>query len=373
MRLKHLLSVFLTLLTLGVGQMWGAEGTTHDCTSGNTRSVVLNNQASISPISITSLTYPVKKVAVTCSYNKSTDGVTVSCTIGGNAFGTSQTINSSTTTTFNFEGSSTSGDVIISFVNNTNASKGMGTFQVTSVVLTEGAAAGPSYTVTAQSNNTTYGTVSLTGTTITGAPKTNCRYASPAYSVSPANSATVSQNGNAFTVTPSANTTVTINFEPIPTHTVTWSANGTTTSETYQEGADIEFPESATGCTGGTFKGWTTSPIVGTLDVAPTYVTSATMGENDITYYAVFADEDSEESSKTYELVIDYSDFVNSGGYGANDGDHSSTATATDDSGATIDIDWISSNVMRGASPNNTKMQFRNSPGYIYNTTSLGQ
>lgn len=72
------------------------------------------------------------------------------------------------------------------------------------------------YTITAQSNNNDYGTVSLTNNVITGSPNDGYRYADPAYSVSPANSATVSQNGNEFTVTPSANTIVTINFEAIP-------------------------------------------------------------------------------------------------------------------------------------------------------------
>ncbi len=86
----------------------------------------------------------------------------------------------------------------------------------------------PSYTITAQSNNNSYGTVSLSGNVITGSPNSGYTYGSPAYSVSPANSATVSQDGDAFTVTPSANTTVTINFEPIPTYTVTLSKNGTT-------------------------------------------------------------------------------------------------------------------------------------------------
>ena len=81
----------------------------------------------------------------------------------------------------------------------------------------------PSYTIIAQSNNTSYGTVSLTGNIITATPATGYTYASSAYSVSPANSATVAQDGNEFTVTPSANTTVTINFEAVPTHTVTLS------------------------------------------------------------------------------------------------------------------------------------------------------
>ena len=80
----------------------------------------------------------------------------------------------------------------------------------------------PAYTIIAASNNTDYGTVSLDGTTITASPADGYRVStSNPYTVSPDGSATVSQSGNVFTVTPSANTAVTINFEAIPTYTVT--------------------------------------------------------------------------------------------------------------------------------------------------------
>lgn len=87
-------------------------------------------------------------------------------------------------------------------------------------VNTESVAA-PSYDITALSNNNSYGTVALEGSVITATPADGYRVStSEPYTVSPANSATVSQNGNVFTVTPSENTTVTINFEAIPTYTV---------------------------------------------------------------------------------------------------------------------------------------------------------
>ena len=146
------------------------------------------------------------------------------------------------------------------------------------------------YTITAQSNNDSYGTVSLNGFTITASPASGCRYASPAYSVSPANSATVAQNGNTFTVTPTANTTVTINFEEIPTHAATFSVNGATTStQEVAEGAAITFPADPADIDGKTFVGWTTVAIYGTTDEAPTMVNSATMGNSDVIFYAVFA------------------------------------------------------------------------------------
>jgi hypothetical protein len=146
------------------------------------------------------------------------------------------------------------------------------------------------YTITALSNNESYGTVSLSDNVITGSPNSGYRYANPAYTVSPENSATVVQDGNTFTVTPTANTTITINFEAIPTHTATFSVNGTTTTTDFQEGEAITFPANPADIEEKSFVGWTTTPIDGTTNTAPNFVTSATMGNADITYYAVFAD-----------------------------------------------------------------------------------
>lgn len=172
----------------------------------------------------------------------------------------------------------------------------------------------PAYTITAQSNNISYGTVSLSGSVITGSPKSGYRYASPAYSVSPANSATVSQEGNAFTVTPSANTTVTINFEAIPTHTATFSVNGNTSqTASVAEGAAITFPSNISPVYGKPFMGWVSAAIDGTTDEEPEFVTSATMGENDITYYAVFATVEEGEPQETKIQTMQYDTWSYSG------------------------------------------------------------
>ena len=145
------------------------------------------------------------------------------------------------------------------------------------------------YTITAQSNNNTYGTVELSGSVITGSPASGYRYATPAYTVS-SGSATVEQDGNEFSVTPTSNCTVTINFEAIPTHTATFSVNGSTSTQDFAEGASITFPSTPADVNDKKFVGWTTSTISGTTDEAPSFVTSATMGTSDVTYYAVFAD-----------------------------------------------------------------------------------
>ncbi len=75
----------------------------------------------------------------------------------------------------------------------------------------------------------------------------------------------------------------------IAKHTVTWSVNGAETSVDVAEGAAITFPANPADLGGKKFVGWTETAIAGTTDVAPTFVTSATMSTSDLKYYAVFA------------------------------------------------------------------------------------
>lgn len=123
----------------------------------------------------------------------------------------------------------------------------------------------------------------------------------------------INESGKTITVTPKAVTpsaqTITVNqaadetydagsttftltitdSTPIPTHTATFSVNGVTSTQDFEEGAAIVFPADPADVSGKTFVGWVTKAIVGTTDVAPDFVTSANMGNSDITYYAVFA------------------------------------------------------------------------------------
>lgn len=87
----------------------------------------------------------------------------------------------------------------------------------------------------------------------------------------------------------SITSTITANFEEIPLHTVIWSANGDeSNTASYQEGKAIVFPETASGCEGKVFVGWSATMVEET-DVAPLFTTSALMGDHDVVYYAVFA------------------------------------------------------------------------------------
>ena len=101
---------------------------------------------------------------------------------------------------------------------------------------------------------------------------------------------TVSQAADGTYAAGSATFTVDItDSTPIPTHHVTFSINGETSSNEVEEGADIVFPDDPSDISGKTFMGWTTEAINGTADEAPEFVTSAVMGQNDVTFYAVFA------------------------------------------------------------------------------------
>lgn len=159
-------------------------------------------------------------------------------------------------------------------------------FDVDDIVVTYTTAA-PSYTITAASNNDSWGTVSLSGSVITATPNSGYRVSTTnPYTISPAGSAAVSQNGNAFTVTPSANTTVTINFEAIPTYTVTFSDGGSVTEAT--GGAGVTLP-SRSDVGSYTFAGWSTTNVSSETTTAPTIIPAGTYHPTaNITLYPVY-------------------------------------------------------------------------------------
>ena len=74
-----------------------------------------------------------------------------------------------------------------------------------------------------------------------------------------------------------------------PSHTASFSVNGVVSSKDFEEDDDIEFPADPDVLGGRTFVGWAAATIDGTTATAPSFVTSATMGTEHVTYYAVFA------------------------------------------------------------------------------------
>lgn len=154
---------------------------------------------------------------------------------------------------------------------------------------------GPSsYSVTAVSNNDSWGTVSGTKT-ITASPSPGYRVAngSDGYTVT-SGTATVSHEGysNTLTVTPTSDCTVRVNFEAIPSHTlnsaVSPAASGTVTlgSATVAEGATTT--ATAAAAAGYKFTGWSITGTGASLSSTSTNPTTVTMGTADATITATF-------------------------------------------------------------------------------------
>ena len=160
------------------------------------------------------------------------------------------------------------------------------------VVWTKKTAATPSYTVTATSNNNNYGTVSVSGTTITATPNAGYRVKSgdAGYTVTSGTAVVTNNGNNTFSVTPSSNCTITINFEAIPTYTINWhTAVGTVEDEVLEEGATITKFATEPTKDGYEFMGWTEDCEVASDGAGFTAITNFGTATEDKDYYAVFA------------------------------------------------------------------------------------
>ena len=159
-----------------------------------------------------------------------------------------------------------------------------------------------SKTVTAFSNNADWGTVSVNGYTITAAPE-NGYYAS-GYAVT-SGTATVTRNGNVFTVDPETNCTVRIDFAHKIPATVTVVAGSTTleTYDTYLED-EVNLPISAVDYAGWEFVGWVEQTLEETTEKPAYYKPGDAYTVTDVyvTLYALYA---RVEGSVCYELVTE--------------------------------------------------------------------
>ena len=134
----------------------------------------------------------------------------------------------------------------------------------------------------------------MSGSVITANPADGYRViaGNGGYTVTEGTATVTNNEDNTFSVSASTNCHCSHQFRSYTTtHTATFSVNGVTTSDDYQEGEAIEFPSNPSTRAGKVFKGWSTEAIDGTTDLAPTFFTEATMGKFDVTYYAVFASE----------------------------------------------------------------------------------
>lgn len=162
------------------------------------------------------------------------------------------------------------------------------------------------YTVTATTNNASLGTVAVDHYTITASPKTG--YVADGYSITEG-TATVTQNGNIYTVHPSSDCTVQINFRAAASYAVTLIDNGKTYTETAYEGTPYALPEEhKSTCPDATFLGWAngeyTNHATGT-STNPGY----TAGGADVditantTFTAVYATQDGEPTDNYVDIT----------------------------------------------------------------------
>ena len=201
---------------------------------------------------------------------------------------------------------------------------------ITKVILTTESI--PSYTISAISNNAEYGTVSVSGNKITATPATGYRVSTTTPYAVTSGEATVTQNGNEFTVTASADCSVRINFEALPTYTVTFSDGGSVTETSY--GAGVTLP-TRNAIADYTFVGWSESDVTTETASAPSIIAAGAYHPTaDITLHPIYKRTADGKESKTATVIISNYATANSwikttGQYQTVSIDNNITATAT--------------------------------------------
>ena len=140
-----------------------------------------------------------------------------------------------------------------------------------------------SYNITATSNNTSYGTVSVSGKTITASPKSG--YYASGYTVTSGN-ATVTQDGNTFKVDASSDCTVQINFAQRKTVTVSFSGADVASKTGYA--GDVMSLPTVTAPEGYTFLGWMNTKLTEDTTTKPNCFMSFTPTAS-TTLYALYS------------------------------------------------------------------------------------
>ena len=233
----------------------------------------------------------------------------------------------------------------------------------------------PAYTITAKSNDDSYGTVSLSGSVITATPAAGYTYADPAYTVSPDNSATVAKNGDEFTVTPSDNTTVTINFEAIPTYTVTLGDDNTTLTEATGN-SGVTLPTRST-LNGYAFAGWSETNVSSETTTAPTIIpTNQTYYPTaDITLYPVYTKTETSSAAQDVTKSVSISDYAtdhswsNGTQYTSVSLDENVTATASNSSGSNTGKYYTNGNDWRFYQNETAKLTITTTNGTLKSAT----
>ncbi|MBQ8756764.1 MAG: hypothetical protein IJZ48_00765 [Oscillospiraceae bacterium] len=157
------------------------------------------------------------------------------------------------------------------------------------------------YEVTANSNNTSWGTVSVDGSTITAKPAAG--YFAQSATVT-SGTATVSQNGNTFTVSADSDCTVQINFAA-KTMVIVSFAGANVTAQTGYAGDAMALPTVTDAPNDYSFVGWTTAPLGADTTEKPAYYTDSFIPTGNTTLYALYqyCEEATEGGDGSYKKV----------------------------------------------------------------------
>ena len=154
------------------------------------------------------------------------------------------------------------------------------------------------YNVTAQSNNAAYGSVSVSGSTITASPANG--YFAQGYTVL-SGTASVTQNGNTFSVAADSDCTIQIDFAAKTAVAVNFSG-ANVSGQTGYAGDAMALP-TAEAPEGYKFLGWMTAPLSGDTTEKPSYYTDSFIPNGDTTLYALYSYVDSASGGGSGDYV----------------------------------------------------------------------
>ena len=262
----------------GKGQIYATTTSYIQMNGGNDNGKVIYNTSAI-PGKIKSV-----KITRYSSGNNRSYTVYVSATAysgSGTSYGTS--LGSKSVTTSGVTWSVSSGDYsYLVILNNTSNACNIAEIEITYEKTSTA-------TITPLSNNETYGTVSLNGTTITATPKSGYQVSKTTPYTINTGTATVTQNGNEFEVDASSDCTITINFEEIPIYTVILFDDTENPLIESVGGGGVTLP-SRSNVGGDTFVGWSETDITVDTKTSPTVIPAGTYHpEGDITLYPLYS------------------------------------------------------------------------------------
>lgn len=259
---------------------------------------------------------------------------------------------------------------------------------ITATVLVNDTA--PTVTVTAQVNNSAYGSVSVSGKYVTATPENGYEIDSTNPYTIISGTATVTRSGNSFAVNSDANVTIQINFKEREKAIITYVQLGNTmlTESVYVGATTTIATHIGNVPLGWNFAGWTTTEISSETTTEPTIIPAGQKNytvNNNITLYAVYyyskteTVENTAAGTKSYVKVTsapaDWSGtylIVYETGKVAFDGSRTTLDATSNTISVTISNNTIASNTTTDASAFtiNSSGHIKSASGYYVGNTS---